>query len=67
VVFSDRFVNVLKTTELHTLQLYYVRLYLNKTVREDFPGDPVVKNPPADAGEMGLIPGLERLHMLRDN
>ena len=28
-----------------------------------FPGDPVVKNPPAnaeDAGDMGLIPGSER-------
>ena len=23
-----------------------------------FPGDPVVKNPPANAGNMGLIPGL---------
>ena len=26
----------------------------------DFPGDPVVKNPPANAGDMGSIPGLER-------
>ena len=24
-----------------------------------FPGDPVVKNPPANAGDMGLIPGSE--------
>ena len=23
----------------------------------DFPGDPVVKNPPANAGDMGWIPG----------
>ena len=25
----------------------------------DFPGDPVVKNPPQNAGDVGLIPGLE--------
>ena len=25
-----------------------------------FPGDSVVKNPPASAGDMGLIPGSER-------
>ena len=26
--------------------------------RGDFPGSPVVKNPPANSGNMGLIPGL---------
>ena len=31
---------------------------------EDFPGGPVVKNLPANAGDMGSIPGLGRLHML---
>ena len=34
---------------------------------EDFPGGPVVKNPPANAGDKGLIPGPGRFHMLRDN
>ena len=29
-----------------------------------FPGGPVVKNPPANAGDMGLIPGLGKSHML---
>ena len=24
----------------------------------DFPGGPVVKNPPSNAGDLGLIPGL---------
>ena len=28
----------------------------------DFSGDPVVENPPAKAGNMGLIPGPERFH-----
>ena len=28
----------------------------------DFPGGPVVKNPPAGAGDMSSIPGLGRFH-----
>ena len=33
----------------------------------DFPGGSVVKNPPASAGDMGLIPGLGRSHMPQSN
>ena len=33
----------------------------------DFPGGSVVKNPPANAGDMGLNPGLGRSHMLWSN
>ena len=33
----------------------------------DFPGHPVVKNPPASAGNMGLIPNPGRSHMLWSN
>ena len=33
----------------------------------DFPGGPVIKNPPADAGDEGLILGLGRSHMPRGN
>ena len=29
----------------------------------DFPGDAVVKNPPANAGDTGLSPGLGRSHV----
>ena len=29
---------------------------------QDMPGDPVVKNPPVDVGDTGLIPGLGRSH-----
>ena len=29
----------------------------------DFPGGPVVKNPPTKAEVMGLIPGLGRFHV----
>ena len=33
----------------------------------DFPGGAVVKNPPASAGDMGLIPGLGRSLMPRSS
>ena len=33
----------------------------------DFPGGTVVKNPPANAGDTGLSPGLARSHMSRSN
>ena len=33
----------------------------------DFPGGTVVKNPPANVGDMGLSPGLGRSHMPRSN
>ena len=32
-----------------------------------FPGGAVVKNPPANAGDMGLLPGLGRSHMPQSN
>ena len=38
----------------------------NKNVK-DFPGGAVVKNPPANAGDTGLIPGLGRPHMPQSN
>ena len=33
----------------------------------DSPGDPVVKNPPANAGDRGSIPGSGRFHIPRGN
>ena len=36
-------------------------------VLRDFPGGTVVKNPPANAGDTGSSPGLERSHMLQSN
>ena len=35
--------------------------------KQDFPGGAVVKNPPANAGDVGLIPGPGRSHMLQSN
>ena len=36
---------------------------LIKHYLRDFPGGPVVKNLPANAGDVGLIPSPGRLHM----
>ena len=35
--------------------------------REGLPGGAVVKNPPANAGDTGSIPGLGRSHMPQSN
>ena len=37
--------------------------FKEKKKLRDFPGGTVVKNPPANAGNMGSIPGLGRSHM----
>ena len=42
-------------------------LKTQKLGREDFPGGPVVRNPPANAGDMASTPGLGRSHMPWDN
>jgi len=42
------------------------KLYVfNSQGVKDLPGDAVDKNPPANAGDTGLIPGLGRFHMHR--
>ena len=43
------------------LEIYFKDLF------RDFPGDAVVKNPPANARDTGLTPGRGRSHMLRSN
>ena len=40
-----------------------VALFFNR----DFPGGAVVKNPPANAGDMGSSPGPGRSHMPQSN
>ena len=40
---------------------------LFKNIGKDFPGGSVVKNPPANAGDMGSSPGLGKSHMLWSN
>ena len=43
---------------------------VRKTLRKhtwDFPGGPMVKNPPANAGDTGSVPDQGRFHMLQSN
>ena len=44
-----------------------IKLLLAKDVFWDFPGGTVVKNLPANAGNMGSIPGPRRFHMPRSS
>lgn len=42
-------------------------MVLLKSRSKDFPGVPVVENPPAKAEDIGLVPGAGRSHMLHGN
>ena len=48
------------------IQTAYIAQYQKKQTR-DFPGGAVIKNPPANAGDTGSIPGAGRSHMLQSN
>ena len=41
--------------------------FIVKKCGRDFSGDAVVKNPPANAGDMGSSPGLGTSHMPQSN
>ena len=43
------------------------RKNINIKKKEDFPGGPVDKNPPANSGDMGSIPGPGGFHMPQSN
>ena len=47
--------------------LYTIEYYLAIKKNGGFPGGAVVKNPPANAGDMGSSPGPGRSHMPRSN
>ena len=44
-----------------------INWFTSKKWELDFPGGPVVKNPPADAGDTGSVPGPGRSHMPLSN
>ena len=56
--------SVLTEQPHHALFLWHFYLLTSRVVTlGDFPGGTVDKNPPANTGDTGLIPGLERFHM----
>ena len=57
-----------KQRNAHTTKEYNDLVLKNKNdYTWGFPGGAVVKNPPANAGDMGSIPGPGRSHVLRSN
>ena len=55
---------ILEKNKTKLMDLHYL---ISKFYYRDFPGGTVVKNLPANAGDMGSIPGLGRSHMLQSN
>ena len=45
----------------------YLQVIELKIIFSDFPGGPVVKNLPANAGDTGSISGLGKFHMPQGN
>ena len=49
-------------------EIIKIRSEINeKEMKEGFPGGAVVKNPPANTGDMGSSPGPGRSHMPQSN
>ena len=46
---------------------YHLYVESKKKMIKDFPGDPVVKTLPANAGHTGSVPDLGRFHMPHGN
>ena len=49
------------------LIIFFIQKYLVRKQMLDFPGGPEAGGLPASAGDMGLITGLGRFHMLWNN
>ena len=50
-----------------TKRLRTIKKLNQESTDVDFPGGAVIKNPPANAGDMGSIPGPGRSHMPQSN
>ena len=57
---------VFKSQKYSRNEILIKEIYSGKNYR-GFPGGSVVKNPPANAGDMGSSPGPGRPHMLWSN
>ena len=52
---------------VHLKLILHLNYNFKKLYLWDFPGSAVVKNPPANAGDTDLIPGLGRSHVPQNN
>ena len=65
-----RFLKKLKIELPHDPAIPLLGIYSQKTIiqkSQGFPGGAVVKNPPANSGDTGSIPGPGRSHVLWSN
>ena len=62
---DSKFILFEDSRTLGELLMQTIKLINSNSYLQDFPGGPVVKNPPANARNVGLIPGLGRFHMPR--
>ena len=64
---QKRWMKVILLKQWINLTKYLMSSIGTLTRKRDSPGDAVVKNPPANAGDKGLSPGLGRSHMPQSN
>ena len=71
VMFFVNEATFLKSLFKHILNfIYKEKLFVSASLKHQlwgFPGGSVVKNPPANAGDVGLIPGPGKIHEPRSN
>ena len=53
--------------KIHQLQAFPGKGLVRRFLDSDFPAGPVVKNPPANTGDIGSNPGLGRCHVPKSN
>ena len=58
---------VLHLLPIKMLQTWPETKEMLRTIHLDFPGGAVVKNPPANTGDTGSIPGPGRYHVPQSN
>ena len=66
-ILTSKYVKRILNVHLLFLNPRFQQKYTCQNVVSGFPGGSVVKNMPANAGDMGLIPGLRRSHVLWSN
>ena len=65
-IFKNNKVENIEAFSAHTESLLirsFLSTFRKESVKQDFPGDPVVENPPANAGDTGLTPASRGFHM----